>query len=100
MKSKDVTLHPADELGQIRAQIAQLRSQEKKIEEGLIKKGPGRDTGGVLFDVNVVVFDRDNVSWKTVAEKAGASHQLISAHTSRSTVVRVDVTAKITQKGA
>lgn len=96
MKQNDVTLHPVDELGGIRAQIAELRKREKEIEESL-KPGPH---DGQIFRAMVTVFDRNVVAWKDVAQHFSPSYQLIVAHTSTQSIRQVKVTARSTDKVA
>lgn len=94
-----VTLHPVDQLGAIRAQIANLRTQEKKIEEKLKEKGAGAYEGE-LFRATVSIAPRETVSWKEVAMHFEPSVQLVTAHTTKSEVVSIRLTAKLTDKGA
>lgn len=83
----------ADELGALDARIADLEEHRKALRSTLA--AAGKDViSGDFFDVKVSRYEQFSTAWKTVAEKAGASRQLIAAHTSSSDVVRVTVTAR------
>ncbi len=90
------TLHtptaPVDRLGELKAQIKQLQDEAKAIESAL--KADGQDRyEGVFFAATVSRTERATVDWKTVAERAGASRQLIRAHTKTKPVTTVRVSA-------
>ncbi|MBM4386063.1 MAG: hypothetical protein FJ091_22210 [Deltaproteobacteria bacterium] len=91
-----IELKVVDELGALKAQIAELTAQAKMIEAGLKAAGPGR-IEGVLYDANVFTQERTLVDWKAVAEKLQPSRQLVTAHTSTVEVIVIKVTAR---KGA
>ena len=70
-----------DKLFDLKAQIATLRKEEEELKDFLI------DSGLSVIDSDTVHCTISNstsviVDWKTVASKAGASRQLIRAHTS------------------
>ena len=69
-----------DKLFDLKAQIATLRKEEEELKDFLI------DSGLSVIDSDTVHCTISNstsviVDWKTVASKAGASRQLIRAHT-------------------
>lgn len=88
-----------DSLGQIRAQIADLREREAALEEKLKAQGDGKHNG-VFFRATVTSYDGTSVAWKAIALKFKPSAQLVTAHTSHPSIVRVDVTARLTEKVA
>ncbi len=47
----------------------------------------------MLFEATVIEAGRYNTKWKTVAERAGASRELIAAHTYIATMTTLKVTA-------
>lgn len=96
-KSKSViqvaTAADIDQLGAVKAQIAEL----EKIEAALVAKVKAAGLGrieGQLFEANTFEQDRESVNWKAIAEKVGFSPQLKAAHTSRSTSVVTKVQAR------
>lgn len=82
-----------DQLGRLRAEIATLQAEAKALEEQLKADGEGI-IEGAMFRGTVAVFERESVDWKTVAKKLGPSRQLVRAHTSHSTTVRLTVAAR------
>lgn len=72
----------ADRLGLLKAQIAELKTQEKAIAQELI------DTGlpvieGVTFRVAISrVGPKTKVDWEAIATHLKPSRQLMTAHTS------------------
>lgn len=91
--------NPADQLGELRSQIAALRVQEKEIEDALKRSGIAEHEGD-YFRATVSNYDRASVAWKDVAAKFNPSQQLVTAHTTHSDVWSVKVSAKITAKAA
>jgi hypothetical protein len=83
-----------DDLGELRAQIADLQDRAKRLESVLRESGDGTYQGA-LFRATVTTSERSSTAWKTVAEKAGASRQLITAHTSTKEVTTLRVTARL-----
>jgi hypothetical protein len=88
-----------DELGALKAQIAILEARESEIAKILKARGAGVNEGP-LFDANVIVADRNSVDWKAIALKLEPSRQLVTAHTSTSTVVTLKVTARLNRQVA
>jgi DNA-binding transcriptional regulator YdaS (Cro superfamily) len=71
----------ADQLGLIKAQIAQLKEQEQSITQELIATGE-KEIEGTTFRVAIsLVEPSKQVDWKAVAQKLKPSHQLITANT-------------------
>jgi hypothetical protein len=93
------TLFAVDSLGQVRAQIAELRKEEAKIEASLKARGHGTYEGS-YFRATVSEYEKASVSWKDIALKLNPSVQLVTAHTSYSKVVALNLTARITDKVA
>ena len=59
-----------DELGLIKAKIADLTKVEKALVAKAKAAGYGRFEGN-LFEMNIFSSDRTNVDWKAIAEKVG-----------------------------
>ena len=88
--------HPevlVDQIGYLRAEIAPLAEELKKLEAELKACGEGKYTGE-YYDVTVYTSERDTVAWKKIAEKLGASRQIISGNTKHSTSVGLRSTAR------
>ncbi len=85
----------ADELGTIAAQIAALTERQDALKKELIEAGVTAAEGD-LFRVTVSeVFPSARVDWATIAQRLGASRQLIAAHSSPSkSFHRVSVKAR------
>jgi hypothetical protein len=69
-----------DNLGAIRAKIAELEKQERALVDMLKRMKPGRYEGQ-LFEANLFQTERASTDWKAIAEKVGYSPQLKAAHT-------------------
>lgn len=82
-----------DELGALRAARADLDAREKEIRATLLTAGIDRAEGS-LFRVAVSTTLRSVVDWRAVAERLGASRQLVRAHTRETDVVTVRVSAR------
>jgi hypothetical protein len=82
-----------DELGRVKAVIADAEKREKELVALLKKKGEGRYEGD-LFEANVFVQNREVVDWKAVAEFVGYSAQLKAAHTTKGEVLVAKVQAR------
>lgn len=83
----------ADELGMIRAQMAELKEREATIRETFIKAGV-HAVEDETFRATVVESMRKIVDWKAVAKKLNPSRQLLTAHTTEKEVVSVRVSAR------
>lgn len=83
----------ADELGFVRAQIADLKEREKDIRETFIEAGV-HAMEGETFRAVVVESLRTLVDWKAVAAKLKPSRQLVTAHTSEKEVISIRVNAR------
>lgn len=84
----------ADDLGQIRAELAILKQDEAKLRDILIANGVDVIEGD-LFRANVVESHRKVIDWKTIAEKLEPSRQLVKAHTRETDVVSIRVTSRV-----
>jgi len=84
----------ADHIGQLRADIDDLKKQLKGAEGLLFNLTGGDPAEGKLFRVVFTQGFKKVVNWKGIAEKLGASRQIVSANTKQSEVNRVVVTAK------
>ena len=87
-----------DELAQIKARISDLTQREGIYKAFLIaSERPAIE--GTLHQVTVTSSSRTATDWQAIAEKLGASRQLIAAHTTTGTpffTVRVSA-RKVTQ---
>ena len=79
-----------DQLGEVKAKIAHLKTVEDQLKKQLVESGEVEADGSV-FRATVSFTNREQIDWKAVAEKLEPSRQLITAHTSftASTTVRV-----------
>lgn len=80
-----------DRIGALKAQIAPLEKQLKKLQDELKARGAGRYEGE-LYDASVILSTRESLD--LVAVRAKLSPQFITAHTSETEVVTLKVTAK------
>ena len=83
-----------DKLGLLKAEIASLQAEEKKLKEQLVALGTGAHAGN-LYDATVTISERDCLDMEAVRNKL--SPQFLRAHTSTTKVTTVRVAAK---KGA
>ena len=83
----------ADELGNIRAEMADLKDRETEIREIFIKAKVD-SIEDEIFRAKVVHSLRTTINWKAVAEKMEPSRQLVTAHTTEKDVVSVRVSAR------
>jgi len=94
MKKKVIeTAGLADELGAIRAQMADLKDREGEIRDIMIAAGVTAledDT----FRALVVKSIRTMIDWKLVAAKLKPSRQLVRAHTTEKPVISIRVNAR------
>jgi hypothetical protein len=80
-----------DDLGELKAVIAELEVKEKKLIHQLVDLGVG-PYEGALFRATVSQYDRDTLDMNAVREKL--SPQFIKAHTRTTVVNKVNVYAK------
>lgn len=83
----------ADDLGQIRAELAILKTDEARLRQLLIANVDVVE--GDLFRANVVETSRTNIDWKAIAAKLKPSRQLVKAHTTVGTSISVRVTSRV-----
>ena len=69
-----------DKLAKIRAQIADLKSEEEIYKACLIAAGHAA-IDGTAHRAAVIQEKRTSTDWQTIATKLNASRQLITAHT-------------------
>jgi len=80
-----------DALGQLKAQIADLESQESKLKKAITASGAGAYEGS-LFRVTVTISSRETLDMEAVRKHL--SPQFIRAHTRSSETTTVRVTAR------
>ncbi len=83
----------ADELGTIRAKMADLKDRETEIRHTMIEAG-AKAFEDKKFRAVVVESMRTYINWAAIAEKLQPSHQLVSAHTSEKEVISIRVSAR------
>jgi RNA-binding protein YlmH len=93
MTKKANTTGLADELGIIRAKMADLKDREVEIREVMIAAGISAFEDK-KFRAVVVESLRTMIDWKSVAAKLEPSHQLVSAHTTQKDVISIRVSAR------
>lgn len=91
-------MHAVDQLGHIKAQIAELEEQEKKIKAELIASGQ-KEHEGELFRAVISTSDREGRDqiFKNKIEELVSEHlsaQFIRAHTTKTEVTSVRVSAR------
>lgn len=84
----------ADDLGEVRNQLAELKQAEKKLSQVL--QDSGIDAAeGETFRVTVSRSLRTSTNWQAIARRVGFSTQLFNGNTKRTTVIRVNTNAKL-----
>lgn len=83
----------ADELGAVRAQMADLKDREREIRNTLIEAGV-KTLEDDIFRALVVESMRTMIDWKAIAAKLKPSHQLVTAHTTEKDVISIRVSAR------
>ena len=83
----------ADELGFIRAQMADLKDRERDIRDIMIEAGV-KTLEDDTFRALVVESIRTMIDWKQVAAKLKPSRQLVTAHTTEKEVISIRVNAR------
>jgi hypothetical protein len=89
----NVVYSEVDELGRLRAQIADLRTREEELVAGIKLRGDGVYEG-TMFRAVVSAYDRCSTDWKAIAEHLEASRQLIKAHTTNAPQLKLTMAAK------
>lgn len=80
-----------DQLGVIKAQLAELKAQEEALRAVLIEQGPGAYEGELF---RVTVSESERATLDMAAVRAKLSRQFIQANTTVTPVVTVRVTAR------
>ncbi len=82
-----------DTLGQLNAEMAELKNDADRIKKQLIEAGV-TPVEGDYYRATVVTSNRTYIDWKTIAEKLEPSRQLVTAHTTVKPVNSVRVVAR------
>ncbi len=82
-----------DQLGNLQAEIAALQTQEKTLKDELKAEGVGVIEGD-LYDATVYDSERKTTAWKKIAEKLGATVQMIAGNTKSTITTSVKVTPR------
>lgn len=91
MTKSNMTL--ADQLGTLQAEMEALKKQEADLKAELKAEGVGTYEGD-LYDATVYDSERPTTAWKRIAEKLGASKQMIAGNTKWSVTTSVKCTPK------
>jgi hypothetical protein len=81
--SLDVLGGVADRLGQIKAQLADLKKEEAELKDTLIDSGLAVVEGSFYRVALTESEGKVLVDWKSIAERFSPSRQLIKANTSK-----------------
>jgi hypothetical protein len=81
--SLDVLGGVADRLGQIKAQLADLKKEEAELRDTLIDSGLAVVEGSFYRVALTESEGKVLVDWRTIAEKFSPSRQLIKANSSK-----------------
>jgi hypothetical protein len=81
--------HPADILGALKAQIADLEARAKIEHARLVVMGAGAHEGD-LFRATVSIADRTNIDWESIAKTLKPSLKQTREYWSPQTVELVD----------
>jgi len=92
----------ADELGNLRAQMANLKNRSKAIVEQLGEAGVEILEGDLFRAVVSNVEETSGPDWKTIAQKLKPSRQMVVANQKiiKKSHVRVNVSARVGEKAA
>ena len=82
-----------DQLGTLQAEIAALQTQEKSLKDELKAEGVGVIEGD-LYNATVYDSERKTTAWKKIAEKLGATVQMIAGNTTKSITTSVKITPR------
>lgn len=85
-----------DRLGEIKAAISNLETEEKKLIDKLKELGPGVYSG-TLFDANIFESPRETTDWKGLANEVGYTTRQKNKFTKDTTVVYCKVTARLSR---
>lgn len=84
-----------DDLGLALSVLAAAKENADELKKQLIANlSPGESIEGELFRAVYVKQNTNTVAWKAVAEKAGASQQLIRGNTKKGTKEFIKVSAR------
>jgi hypothetical protein len=84
-----------DDLGRVKAQLADLARREKELKEQIVELGEGSHEGD-LFRATVSFSERETLDMEAVREKL--TSQFIRAHTRTTPVTTVRVAARVQAK--
>ena len=83
-----------DRIGTLRASIADIQSELKDLES-IAKCEPAGSYEGELFRITISWTDRKTTAWKAIAEKLGASNQMIAGNSKETEVCALRCTARL-----
>lgn len=81
-----------DELGELRAALQPLLTASKNLERD-VKASGLTEINGEKYRATVSFSERMTTAWKKIAEKLGASKQMIAGNSTKTEVVTLRVTA-------
>lgn len=80
-----------DELGLVKAQIAELEAREKALKDALVEAG-AKSYSGTFYDCSVSTSERETVDTKKL--RADLGDEIMAGYVKSSTVTTVRVVAK------
>ena len=83
-----------DDIGALRAEIADQQARCKDLESYLRESGPG-EYEGRMFRITVSVAERATTAWQAIAKKMGASRQIIKGNTTTKEVTTLRCTSRL-----
>jgi hypothetical protein len=83
----------ADDLGLVRAQMADLKVREEKIRAAIIATGEPIIEAD-LFRAVLITQNRTQIDWQAIAKKLKPSRQLIKAYTERKEVIQIKTSSR------
>lgn len=83
----------ADELGQVKARIAELEKEETRLRDQLVEFG-AEAVEGSLFRVTVSRYESESINWKEIAAELKPTPKLVAKHTTTKERVTVKVNSR------
>lgn len=87
------TTHPADALGLLKAQIAELELQADLERDRLIALGEGAHEA-LLFRASVSIAERKTVKWQAICKHFIVPDEMIKENTTSKVVISVTVNSR------
>ena len=84
-----------DRLGQVRAKIADLQTQEKALKAAIVRSGK-TEVDGQLFHAAIIRMEQTCVDYKGLIARLKPNPRLLKRFTTATEVVQVRVSARLT----